>query len=140
VDDNEDGAESIAMLLRIKGHEVRVSYDGESALRAFDNFAPQVVLLDIGMPGMSGYEVARRLRAVPTPPGALLVALTGYGQDEDRRRALEAGFDYHLVKPVDFDILLGLLEINPERDRGAAGVPGINSAGSTGKTPGHGVV
>src|SRR5262249_13063456 len=109
VDDNEDGAESIAMLLRLKGHEVRVAFDGEKALCAFGDFAPQVVLLDIGMPGMTGYEVARRLRDVSAPAGVLLVALTGYGQDEDRRRALEAGFDYHLVKPVDFEVLLGLL-------------------------------
>jgi PAS domain S-box-containing protein len=118
VDDNQDAAESIALLLRLKGHEVQVVYDGAEALRIFDAFAPQVVLLDIGMPGMTGYEVARRIRAVPGSRGVLVVAMTGYGQDEDRRRAREAGFDHHLVKPVDLDVLLELLVSPPARRQG----------------------
>jgi two-component system CheB/CheR fusion protein len=109
VDDNRDAVESLAMLLRLDGHEVRVAHDGPRALEAAAAFAPQVVLLDIGMPGMSGYEVARRLRADGGPACPLLVAMTGYGQDEDRRRSREAGFDHHLVKPVEFEVVLALL-------------------------------
>ncbi len=134
VDDNQDAAESMAMLLRLKGHEVRVGYDGAEALRAFDAFAPEIVLLDIGMPGMTGYEVARRLRAVPGAGGVLLVALTGYGQDEDRRRSREAGFDHHLVKPVDFDVLLGLLAGDPAQKWGTDGRSVTTSAGSPGNS------
>ncbi len=101
VDDNADAAESLAMLLRLKGHDVRTAHDGAAALDVARTFGPQVVLLDIGLPGMDGYEVARRLRREEGLKGVLLVALTGYGQEEDRRRSREAGFNRHLVKPVE---------------------------------------
>jgi signal transduction histidine kinase len=110
VDDNRDSAESLAMLLRFLGHEVRTAYDGEAGLRAAEQFAPDVVLLDIGLPRLSGLEVARRLRQGLGLRDALLIAMTGYGQEEDKRRTHEAGFNAHLVKPVDFGELQGLLE------------------------------
>ena len=101
VDDNVDGAESLALLLRLDGHEVRLAHDGPSALAAAPAFRPEVILLDIGLPGgMDGYQVARRLRQLPGLGEAFLVALTGYGQEEDRRRSREAGCDAHLVKPA----------------------------------------
>src|SRR5262249_55406724 len=100
VDDNVDAAESTAMLLPFLGHLVEVAYDGPSALFAVRDFQPEIVLLDIGLPGMSGYEVARQLRANPENEGLVLAAVTGYGQDEDVRRSREAGFDYHLTKPL----------------------------------------
>jgi PAS domain S-box-containing protein len=110
VDDNRDAANSLARLLTILcRQDVRVAYDGPSALDAAASFRPDVVLLDIGLPGMDGYEVARRLRARTEFAGTLLVALTGWGQDEDRQRSRDAGFDRHLVKPVDPDALLRLL-------------------------------
>jgi signal transduction histidine kinase/integral membrane sensor domain MASE1/ActR/RegA family two-component response regulator len=100
VDDNQDSAESLAVLLRMRGHDVRIAHDGPAALAAARDHAPEAVLLDIGLPGMSGYEVARALRAAEGAR-ALLVALTGYGQHEDRQRAHDAGFDLHFTKPVD---------------------------------------
>jgi len=109
VDDNRDAADSLCMLLQLDGHDVHVAYDGASALDQTARLRPQVVLLDIGMPGMNGYEVAMRLRATPAHHGALLVALTGWGQDEDKRRAMAAGFDHHLTKPVDPAQLLRLI-------------------------------
>jgi signal transduction histidine kinase/DNA-binding response OmpR family regulator len=109
VDDNRDAAESLALLLSVAGHQTRVCHDGPSAVAAAAEFRPEAVLLDIGLPGMDGYEVARRLRAEPAMPRALLIALTGYGQLEDQRRAHEAGFDHHLVKPADLDALAALL-------------------------------
>ena len=109
VDDNVDAAESLALWLRLKGHEVQVAYEGTGALEMAEFFHPQVVLLDIGMPGMNGYEVARRLRQRPDLRAVQLVAMTGYGQEEDRRRSREAGFDDHLVKPVDPGRLESLL-------------------------------
>jgi signal transduction histidine kinase/CheY-like chemotaxis protein len=101
VDDNRDAADSLAMLLRLHGHEVRVAYSGMAALEMTKTYAPDVVFLDIGMPGMDGYEVARRLRGQPGSGKVVLAALTGWGQKEDRRRTAEAGFDHHLVKPPD---------------------------------------
>jgi CheY-like chemotaxis protein len=109
VDDNEDAAEALAMLLRQAGHEVLTAHEGAAALDATLAFRPEVVLLDIGLPGLDGYEVARRLRGEPGLEGVLLVALTGFGQDEDRRRALEAGFDAHLTKPADVAALTAVL-------------------------------
>ena len=100
-DDNRDSADSMAMLLEAGGHEVHVAYDGAEAVEAANRVQPDVVLLDIGMPKMNGFECARSLRGQPWAAGALLVALTGWGQEEDKRRALEAGFDRHLTKPVD---------------------------------------
>jgi two-component system CheB/CheR fusion protein len=105
VDDNEDSAETLAQLLKITGHDVRTAYDGPAALVAAHAFHPDIVLLDIGLPYMDGYEVARQLRATSELAPMRIVALTGYGQEEDRRRAVEAGFDAHLVKPADPDEL-----------------------------------
>ena len=102
VDDNVDAANSLARVLRqIYKQDVRVAHDGPEALAIAGDFRPEIVLLDIGMPGMDGYEVARRLRSSPASRGVLLVALTGWGQDSDRQKAKEAGFDAHMVKPVD---------------------------------------
>ena len=109
VDDNKDAAESLAMLLRTAGAEIHVAHDGPTALAEFERSEPHVVLLDIGMPDMDGCEVARRLREISGPDRVALVALTGWGQDEDRRRVREAGFDHHLVKPVDLASLQVLL-------------------------------
>jgi PAS domain S-box-containing protein len=109
IDDNVDAAESLALLLRVSGHEVRTAHDGPAGLEAALAFRPEVVLLDIGLPGMNGYEVARRLRAAAELREVLLVALTGYGQEEDRRRSREAGFDRHLVKPAAPDELVAVL-------------------------------
>ncbi len=109
VDDNLDAAESLAMLLKVEGHETRTAHDGPAALEAAEAFRPEVIFLDIGLPRMDGYEVARRLRAQPGSAGVLLVALTGYGQEEDRRRTEEAGFDAHLVKPADPEAVQELL-------------------------------
>ena len=101
VDDNSDAAESIAMFLGMLGHEVKTVSDGLQALASAPVYAPRVVVLDIGLPGLDGYEVARRLRKLPQTQGALLVAVTGYGSKADQTRAIEAGFDLHLVKPAD---------------------------------------
>jgi CheY-like chemotaxis protein len=109
VDDNEDAASSLAMLLRITGHEAYTAHDGAAALDAARAHRPEVMLLDIGLPSLNGYEVCRRLREEPWGKSIQLIALTGWGQEEDRRRSLEAGFDGHLVKPVDYDQLLSLL-------------------------------
>ena len=98
-DDNEDSAESFAMLLSFSGHEVRIVHDGAAALDAVRDFRPDFAFLDIGMPKLNGYDVARRLRMEAAR--CVLVAVTGWGQEEDRMRAREAGFDRHLVKPVD---------------------------------------
>jgi len=109
VDDNLDGAESLAMLLELEGHEAHVAHDGLSAISSAERLAPDAVLLDIGLPGMNGYEVCRRLRETPWGQRLTIVALTGWGQEEDRRRSKAAGFDTHLVKPVDSELLLKLL-------------------------------
>ncbi len=110
VDDNEDSAESLGILLRMEGHDVRLAHDGPSALVTAREHRPEVVLLDIGLPaGMDGYEVARRMRPEPGFESSLIVAVTGFGQEEDRRRAAHAGFDAHLVKPVDLKQLARLL-------------------------------
>jgi two-component system CheB/CheR fusion protein len=105
VEDNPDAAESLRMLLEILGHQVRVVHDGPSALDVAPEYAPNVMLVDIGLPGMDGYEVARRVRGDGGLRDVVLVALTGYGRDEDRRQAFAAGFDHHLVKPVDLTAL-----------------------------------
>jgi PAS domain S-box-containing protein len=117
VDDEADVADSMAMLLKTCGHEVVTAYDGATAIEAARTHWPEVVLLDVGMPGMDGLEVARRLREVPELLGVRLIALTGWGQEADRRRSHAAGFDAHLVKPVDLRTLEALLE----GERSAAG-------------------
>jgi len=101
VDDNSDAVDSLAMLLGTMGNSVRIARDGEEAIRAADEFRPEVALLDIGMPKMNGYEAARAIRQRPWAQDLMLVAVTGWGQDEDKRRSKEAGFDHHIVKPVD---------------------------------------
>jgi CheY-like chemotaxis protein len=101
VDDNQDAANSLAVLLRLQGHEVRVAFSGPAALQMTKDYSPDVVFLDIGMPGMDGYEVARRMRQQPGLEKVVLAALTGWGQQEDRRRTAEAGFNHHLVKPPE---------------------------------------
>jgi CheY-like chemotaxis protein len=117
VDDNRDAADSLAMMLGLSGHEVLTAHDGESALAQRAAFDPDVVLLDIGMPGMNGYEVAQHWRETSGGTRALIVALTGWGQEEDKRRAVEAGFDHHLTKPVDPDHLVAIL--HARRDAGS---------------------
>jgi CheY-like chemotaxis protein/nitrogen-specific signal transduction histidine kinase len=111
VDDNEDAADSLGMLLQFLGADVMVVHDGKSALAALKTFKPAVILLDLGMPGMNGLEVARRVREDPDYRDLTLVALTGWGQREDRRRTHEAGFDYHLVKPADVSTLQSILSL-----------------------------
>ena len=109
VDDNVDTAESLALLLRLRGYEVKIAYDGPEALATAGSFHPEAVLLDIGLPGLDGYQVARRLRQRRRNARVLLVAMTGYGQEDDQRLAREAGFDHHLTKPVDPQVIYELL-------------------------------
>ena len=110
VDDNEDAAETLSMLLTLFGHEVRTAYDGPAALGVAQAWVPEVAFLDIGLPnGMSGYDVARRMRADGRLSGVRLIALSGFGQEEDRRKGREAGFHHHLTKPADPDAIEGLL-------------------------------
>lgn len=110
VDDNPDAARSMAMMLRVQGHDCRTAFDGPEALALAAEFRPQVFILDIGMPVMNGCELAQRLRGDPNFGDALLIAITGWGLEEDRERSRAAGFDHHLVKPVSLDDLSGLLE------------------------------
>jgi two-component system CheB/CheR fusion protein len=109
VEDNRDGADSLRLLLELLGHEVRVAYSGPEGVATAREFRPDVVLCDIGLPGLDGYGVARELRLNPTTARVRLLALTGYGQDEDLRRSREAGFDHHLIKPADPAVLSKLL-------------------------------
>jgi DNA-binding response OmpR family regulator len=109
VDDNADAATMLKLLLEMKGHEVRTAHDASTALAEAHQYRPDIMLLDIGLPGMNGFEVARRLRSQPDLTGLVLVALTGYGQENDRRLSREVGFDHHLVKPVDITALDAIL-------------------------------
>jgi PAS domain S-box-containing protein len=118
VDDNVDAATTISALLKAWGHVVQVAYNGSSVIEIVRNFRPEIILLDIGLPGMSGYDVAKQLRAEPFLPPVIIAALTGYGQDSDRQRSLDAGFDYHLTKPPDPGLLESLLTIPRMRDLG----------------------
>jgi PAS domain S-box-containing protein len=115
VDDNEDGATSLAMLLNLGGHETFIAHDGGEALEAFERIHPEVALLDIGLPVFNGYEVARKIREQPSGKDVLLIAVTGWGQENDRSRSREAGFDAHLVKPVDHAELMKILSSIPSR-------------------------
>ncbi len=110
VEDNDDVARSLAMLLELWGHDAEIVDRAEAALEAVQSRRPAVVLMDIGLPGIDGYEVARMLRRQEGCDKLMLVAMTGYGQDEDRRRSREAGIDHHLVKPVSPETLHKLLE------------------------------
>jgi CheY-like chemotaxis protein len=105
VDDNVDAAESLGTMLAYSGHDVRVAHGGVEALTAAREFAPNVMILDLGMPEMDGYEVARAVRSDPKIASTRLIALSGYGQPDDRRRTADVGFDEHLVKPVEHDVL-----------------------------------
>ena len=105
VDDNRDSAESLAMLLTIIGHEVHTAHDGEEAVQIAAALKPEVVLLDLGLPNLNGYEACRRIREQPRGKEMIVVALTGWGHEEDRRKTREGGFDYHLVKPVNLEAL-----------------------------------
>jgi len=110
VDDNKDAAESMSMLLEMWGHEVAFAYDGPSALETAQEWRPEAVFLDIGLPGMDGYEVAERLRELPQAKDAILIAITGYGQEDDLARSKRAGINHHLVKPVAPDALRSLID------------------------------
>ena len=126
VDDNRDAADSLALLLRLDGHDVRVAYAGRPAIEAAHGFQPEIAILDLGLPDLSGYDVARLLRQDPALGSTRLIALTGWGQDEHKQRALEAGFDHHITKPVDLAHLSSLLGTKPIPDsdsRGSSGSP-----------------
>jgi len=114
VDDNRDATESMGMLLTVWGHEVRTAHDGASALQVASEFQPEFVLLDIGLPGMDGYEIARKLQEMPGTRNAVLVAMTGYGQEEDKLRSMAAGFARHMVKPANPQKLRNLIESLPQ--------------------------
>jgi CheY-like chemotaxis protein len=132
VDDNVSSAQSLALVLKLEGYDVQVAHDGAVVLEAARRFRPEVVLMDIGLPGMDGYQLAGRLRRERDLAAdiALLVAVTGYAEDEARRRSREAGFDHHLVKPIDPDALLALLsslewaEATTEKERNTCSRPG----------------
>lgn len=115
VDDNHDSATTLAMLLSLRGHETRTAHDGLTAVESAAEFRPDVILLDIGLPKLNGYEAARRIREQPWGQNIVLVALTGWGQDDDRKRSKEAGFNDHMVKPVDHEALTKLLADLPSR-------------------------
>jgi len=109
VDDNVDSAKTLGMLVKASGHEIRIVHDGLAVLEAALDFQPHVVLLDIGLPGMNGFEVAKRIRLQPAIQNVVLVAMTGYGQESDRQLSHEAGFNHHLVKPANFGQVLQIL-------------------------------
>jgi CheY-like chemotaxis protein len=110
VDDYPIVAESLKRVLALAGHNVRTAHDGSAALEVLTSFRPEVIVLDIGLPGMSGYDLARQIRELTASSPVILIAATGYGQSEDRDRAHQAGFDHHLTKPVDCVGLLELIE------------------------------
>ncbi len=116
VDDNRDAADSLAVLLKVLRHQAEAVYSGSEALGAAPRFRPDMVLLDLGMPAMNGYDLAARLRADPALAGAVLVAVSGWGADADRARSRAAGIHHHLTKPVELDQLAALLNgrVNPE--------------------------
>lgn len=121
VDDNHDSALSLAMMLSIMGHDTRTAHDGESAVETAESFLPEVVLLDIGLPKLNGYEVAQRIREQPWGRSMFLIAVTGWGQEEDRQRSSEVGLNVHMVKPVEPAALERLLsELRTESDLGEA--------------------
>jgi CheY-like chemotaxis protein len=120
VDDNRDAGDSLGMILNFLRADVRVVQDGQAALHALESYEPSVILLDIGMPGMDGYEVARTIRARFPQRRPTIVVLTVWGQDEDRRRAQDAGFDHHLIKPAEIAALEALLASIDDRGAGRA--------------------
>ena len=121
VDDNVDSAQSMSLLLQLEGHTVACAHDGIEALQAAEQFQPQVVLLDLGLPRMNGYDVARKLRETEAASAGsvrrpLLVAISGYGREQDRAAAQQAGFDFHLTKPADPDMVMQLMQEHGPRD------------------------
>ena len=116
-DDHKDGADSLAELLRLKGHDVFVAYDGQQAVELAATLHPEVVLLDLAMPKLTGYEAAAEIRRQPWSDGVLIIAITGWGFADNRRQAREAGFDHHMVKPVELATLQALLAA-PENPSG----------------------
>jgi CheY-like chemotaxis protein len=110
VDDNVDSAMTMGIFLDLSGHVTRLAYDGPEAVTAAADFRPDVVLMDIGLPGLSGLDAARAIRREPWAAGTVLIALSGWGQEADRQRSREAGFQHHLVKPVDHEVLSKILE------------------------------
>jgi CheY-like chemotaxis protein len=108
-DDNRDAAETLAIILRLEGHDVELAHDGAAALQSFAARRPDVALLDIGMPRADGYEVARRIRADPAGVDVKLIAITGWAQEADKARSRDAGFDHHLTKPIEPSLLIELL-------------------------------
>lgn len=122
VDDNVDGAVTLSVILKHMGNSVRITHDGRSALAVGAEFVPDVILMDIGMPGMDGYETCERMRMEEWSANVKIVALTGWGQEEDKRKARRAGFDLHLVKPVDRSTLMEV--IGSVRERSAPGDTG----------------
>ncbi len=132
VEDNVYAAKSFATLLRLDGHDVQIAHDGPMALQMAESFQPEVILLDIGLPGIDGYEVARRLRERDEFRATRIIAMTGYGQPEDRRRSKEAGIDDHLVKPVKIDVIRSLLAEDTSRELGIAPSPSMSGVASMG--------
>jgi len=131
IDDNVDAADSLGALLRDSGFTCASALDGPSGLNMVTAFEPDAILLDLGLPGLDGYEVARRIRSQPDGAGRLIVAITGYGQERDRRRSFEAGFDAHLVKPVELQELLPILQTARRGDGSRVPSPGSwNVAGA----------
>jgi CheY-like chemotaxis protein len=131
VEDNVDLARGLARLIYNMGHVVKATHDGPAAIESARSFHPEAVLLDIGLPGMDGYEVASRLRSDEGERSLVLVAISGYGQDEDLRRSHDAGFDFHLVKPIDMDALRQIIDrisqfSPPLRDEPARAQPGMS--------------
>lgn len=114
-EDNRDSADSLKALLEALGHEAHISCDGESAVRSAAELRPDVIVMDIGLPGFNGYEAARQIRAIKPALAALIVALTGWGQHSDRMKSAEAGIDHHLVKPLDLAALKQILDSVPAR-------------------------
>jgi DNA-binding response OmpR family regulator len=136
VDDHRDSADSLAMLLKAMGHEVERAYDGEQAIELASKILPELILLDIGMPRMDGFETCRRIKAESWSERTRVVALTGWGQDEDRRKSRAAGFDHHLVKPVEIGELVSLMtSLDSRRDGDGAPAP---EAGRRERFPGDG--
>lgn len=117
VDDNKDSAQTLGMMLKIMGNDVRTAHDGLEAIEQAADYRPHVILLDLGMPKLNGYDVCRRIREQDWGSDMMIIALTGWGQAEDRQRTKEAGFDHHLVKPVDVAKLNELLESSKLRRR-----------------------
>src|SRR5262249_30603710 len=109
VDDNKDAAMALSVLLRLSGHETEVAHDGLQAVEVAEMFQPEIILLDIGLPKWKGYDACRRIREQTWGKNMLIVAVTGWGQEEDRRKAQEAGFDFHMVKPVNYKTLMAIL-------------------------------